>query len=257
MSYAVSITQDGTNLKTAGKYVDQDIVVGISDSIKKPAATYTPSTTDQTITAGQFLSGAQTIKGDTNLIAANIRSGKSIFGVAGSLTPGITPIDIDAISIINVTTPYGVKNGVVVDVRQKDIRKINVTYKQLTTQGNDMIVSSATVSSSTTSPWISTASNGGWNSCTVETRTVGDYTELIATVNSSLDYFFRFGNWTDSSYSTTNAFRSIQLYDTSSTLIRDIVPVSIAGVPYFMDKLTSKLYGCTNPNAIAIGEATA
>lgn len=57
----------------------------------KTAATYTPTTTDQTIATGQYLSGAQTVKGDANLIAANIRSGKSIFGVAGSLTPGITP----------------------------------------------------------------------------------------------------------------------------------------------------------------------
>lgn len=91
MSYGVSITEDGTVLDTAGKYLDQDIVVGMSDSIKKPAATYTPGTTDQTIPAGKYLSGAQTIKGDPNLIAENIRSGKSIFGVAGSLTPGITP----------------------------------------------------------------------------------------------------------------------------------------------------------------------
>lgn len=91
MSYAVSITQDGTRLETAGKYVDQDIVVGMSDSIKKGAQTYTPTTADQTIPAGKYLSGAQTIKGDANLVAGNIRSGKSIFGVAGSLTPGITP----------------------------------------------------------------------------------------------------------------------------------------------------------------------
>lgn len=66
-----------------------DSVTGTIPS--KAAATYTPTTTDQTIAAGQYLSGAQTVKGDANLIAANIRSGKSIFGVAGSLTPGITP----------------------------------------------------------------------------------------------------------------------------------------------------------------------
>lgn len=51
----------------------------------KTAATYTPGTSDQTITAGQYLSGAQTIKGDANLTGQNIRSGVSIFGVAGSL----------------------------------------------------------------------------------------------------------------------------------------------------------------------------
>ena len=51
---------------------------------KKSAQTYTPGTADQTIAAGQYLSGAQTIKGDANLVAGNIKSGVSIFGVAGT-----------------------------------------------------------------------------------------------------------------------------------------------------------------------------
>nr|DAW33940.1 MAG TPA: tail protein [Bacteriophage sp.] len=51
----------------------------------KAAATITPSTSDQTISSGQYLAGAQTIKGDSNLVAANIKSGVSIFGVAGKL----------------------------------------------------------------------------------------------------------------------------------------------------------------------------
>lgn len=52
----------------------------------KSAQTYTPTTSDQTISAGQYLSGAQTIKGDANLSSVNIKSGISIFGVEGSLT---------------------------------------------------------------------------------------------------------------------------------------------------------------------------
>lgn len=52
----------------------------------KSAQTYTPTTSDQTINAGQYLSGAQTIKGDANLSPSNIASGVSIFGVTGSLT---------------------------------------------------------------------------------------------------------------------------------------------------------------------------
>lgn len=51
----------------------------------KSAATITPSTTDQTIGAGQYLTGTQTIKGDGNLVPENIISGKSIFGVSGSV----------------------------------------------------------------------------------------------------------------------------------------------------------------------------
>lgn len=54
---------------------------------EKGAATYTPGTANQVIAANQFLTGAQTILGDADLVAANIRSGKNIFGVAGNLTP--------------------------------------------------------------------------------------------------------------------------------------------------------------------------
>ena len=41
-------------------------------------------TTNQTINAGLYLSGIQTIQGDANLLAENIISGKTIFGVSGS-----------------------------------------------------------------------------------------------------------------------------------------------------------------------------
>lgn len=57
------------------------------------AQTITPSTSDQTIAAGKFLVGAQTIEGDADLVASNIKSGVTIFGVTGSYTGGsvLTP----------------------------------------------------------------------------------------------------------------------------------------------------------------------
>lgn len=55
----------------------------------KAAATITPGTTDQTISSGTYLTGTQTIKGDSNLVASSIVSGRSIFGVSGS---AIVPI---------------------------------------------------------------------------------------------------------------------------------------------------------------------
>lgn len=54
----------------------------------KAAATYTPTTADQTIASGQYLTGAQTIKGDANLLAENIKDGVTIFGVTGTYTGG-------------------------------------------------------------------------------------------------------------------------------------------------------------------------
>ena len=81
-------TSDGT--AAAGKilngetaYVNGAKVTGNIQS--KAAASYTPGTSDQTIAADQYLSGAQTIEGDANLIPGNILSGVSIFGVTGQL----------------------------------------------------------------------------------------------------------------------------------------------------------------------------
>ena len=57
----------------------------ITGSIASKAAhTYTPGTSNQIITAGQYLSGAQTIAGDANLVAGNIKKNTSIFGVTGT-----------------------------------------------------------------------------------------------------------------------------------------------------------------------------
>lgn len=52
------------------------------------AQTITPTTTDQTIASGKYLTGAQTIKGDANLVAANIAEGVTIFGVQGAHSGG-------------------------------------------------------------------------------------------------------------------------------------------------------------------------
>ena len=63
--------------KTA--YVNGTKITGQISS--KSAQTYTPTTSDQTISSGQYLSGAQTIKGDANLTAVNIANGTSGVGV--------------------------------------------------------------------------------------------------------------------------------------------------------------------------------
>lgn len=53
------------------------------------AKTITPGAVDQVaIASGYYASGAVTVKGDSNLTASNIVSGKSIFGVVGTATAG-------------------------------------------------------------------------------------------------------------------------------------------------------------------------
>lgn len=57
----------------------------------KAAATITPTTSDQTIAAGQYLLGPQTVKGDPNLQSGNIVEGVTIFNTPGSAKlPSIT-----------------------------------------------------------------------------------------------------------------------------------------------------------------------
>lgn len=73
----------------------------------KGAQTYTPGTANQTIAAGQYLTGPQTIKGDPNLISANIVKGKTIFGVPGVAeeykTPASMPSYVGTITYHNGT----------------------------------------------------------------------------------------------------------------------------------------------------------
>ena len=66
--------------------------ISLSTSIvTKAADTIVPSTTDQTIASNIYLTGTQTISGDSNLVASNILNGVSIFGVTGNVTlPSIT-----------------------------------------------------------------------------------------------------------------------------------------------------------------------
>ncbi len=72
-------------LKDKTAYVKGNKITGTIPS--KGATTYTPSTSNQTIASGNYLSGVQTIKGDANLVAGNIKKGVSIFGVAGTYAP--------------------------------------------------------------------------------------------------------------------------------------------------------------------------
>lgn len=62
---------------------DKDIKTGNIPS--KGSETFTPSTSNQTIASGQYLSGTQTILGDPDLIPENIKDGVNIFGVNGTL----------------------------------------------------------------------------------------------------------------------------------------------------------------------------
>lgn len=81
--YGTATATDVLEGKTIG--TDSGIVAGTMPN--RGAVTITPTTTDQAIPAG-YHNGSGVVKGDPNLVPDNILSGKSIFGVNGSLTPG-------------------------------------------------------------------------------------------------------------------------------------------------------------------------
>lgn len=97
----------GLSSVTVNAISNQYIGSGIT---QKTEATIMPGTTDQTLNAGQYLSGTQTIKGDPELIAENIRSGVTIFGVEGthSGSGGVDTSDATATSsdILSGKTAY-------------------------------------------------------------------------------------------------------------------------------------------------------
>ena len=85
VSSAGLITASAT--QTAG-YVAAGTKSATKQLTTQAAQTITPGTTDQTIASGKYLTGTQTIKGDANLVPANIAEGVSIFGVTGTHAGG-------------------------------------------------------------------------------------------------------------------------------------------------------------------------
>lgn len=92
-----TITAEALNNLESGASANASAIEKIEQSLKtyvgadvprKAADTITPGTSNQTIAANQYLTGAQTVKGDGNLSAENIKKGLSIFGVTGTLETG-------------------------------------------------------------------------------------------------------------------------------------------------------------------------
>ena len=81
-----TLTNPGTSsdLLSGKELIDQNGNKVIGTIPTKSSQIITPGTTDQTINSGVYLTGVQTIKGDSNLVAGNIKSGVSIFGVTGT-----------------------------------------------------------------------------------------------------------------------------------------------------------------------------
>lgn len=77
------------NVSQSAGYVVEGTKSATKQLTTQAAKTVTPGTANQTaVASGRYTTGAVTVKGDANLVAGNIKSGVSIFGVAGSLDSG-------------------------------------------------------------------------------------------------------------------------------------------------------------------------
>lgn len=91
----VALATPSITVSTAGKitasvsqsagYVADGTKSATQQLTTQAAKTVTPGAADQTaVSSGRYTTGAVIVKGDANLVAGNIKSGVSIFGVAGT-----------------------------------------------------------------------------------------------------------------------------------------------------------------------------
>lgn len=85
LSKTVSVTPSVTTAGYVSSGTAGNASVSLTASVTtRAASTITPGTTNQEVAAGTYLTGKLTIAGDSDLAAANIVAGKTIFNVAGS-----------------------------------------------------------------------------------------------------------------------------------------------------------------------------
>ena len=114
----IEVSSDGLIASTATQEAGR-VSAGTKTATKQldvqKAQTITPGTSNQVIAGGKYLTGEQTIEGDSDLVAGNIKSGVNIFNVAGTFTSDATATAEDVISgetayvnglLITGTNPY-------------------------------------------------------------------------------------------------------------------------------------------------------
>lgn len=115
----------GTNTFTAGYYT-ASTKTSTFNLTTQAAQTITPGTTSQYVNSYRWLTGSQTIKGDANLVAGNIKSGISIFGVSG--TYGGTGVTISALTVTPTETEQTFNAGTVDGYKPVTVSAISSNY---------------------------------------------------------------------------------------------------------------------------------
>lgn len=192
---SISVSADGLITASATQsagYVSAGTKSATKQLTVQGAQTITPTTTDQTIASGRYLTGAQMIKGDSNLVAENIKSGVSIFGVTGT-HEGDTAMQTTYTTVIDGVTWY-----IEIMRRTNDDGTYKYFISRLSTKGF----------------YTKTISESNSQSTTVYTGTAIDYSGNAITMQKAVyDYkTYEYEEWDEGAYDyvTSTAYASMQ-----------------------------------------------
>lgn len=165
----------------------------------KAAATITPGTSNQEIASGTYLTGKQTISGDANLIADNIKNGVSIFGVSGTYTgSGGTAASKNVQVAVGVnrvaTTSYSEVSGQTLTVAETGTYDVYwVGYRSSTsgTNGSQLYISGTAYGSAQT-----TFTNNGQTVHLTNVSLTKNQTVAVRARARSTSYYMYVGNLT-------------------------------------------------------------
>lgn len=201
---------------------------------KKTAQTYTPGTSNQTISANQFLTGDQTIKGDSNLVAANIKKDVSIFGVTGTYSGAGATAQQKTVSPTTSTqtiTPdsgYDYLSNVTVNAISTQSKSATPsTSSQTITPDSGKYLSSVSISAISTQ---SKSATPGYSSQTIypdsgkylSSVSVSGDTDLVASnIKSGVNIFGVTGSYTGTSTSVSTQTKTVTPTTSSQTVYPD------------------------------------
>lgn len=202
----ITVSSSGLITATAG---DKSATKQLST---QAAQTITPGTSNKTISSGKYLTGTQTILGDADLVAGNIKKGVTIFDVLGTyegessggggLPSGISKLASDTVTPTDNVVYQDIKHGLGVAPNfliwfvENDVGTTGVA--SLATDGS-LTIKRVKMNTSSSTVYNVHYVTHGYNASTQFGQTAGKYsnstdmTATIARMRTASPYYFKSG----------------------------------------------------------------